>query len=128
MFANQGLFGIVNAFTGANGQQALYVASDNVAAVPGGGNSVVFRTLWPQDGMPKPGIQWDALMVYAPITAININFTLEPTSLKECGSCSIDTNTTLYAIDDEAGGQYVAAHRVMTRLCPRACSGPTPTA
>ena len=30
-------------------------------------------------------------------------FTLEPTSLKYCGCCTLDTNTTLYAIDDERG-------------------------
>ena len=32
-----------------------------------------------------------------------VNFTLEPTSLKYCGCCTLDTNTTLYAIDDERG-------------------------
>jgi hypothetical protein len=106
-YQKAGLYGIVNAFTGANGQQALYVASDT-DNITGFANSVVFRTLWPQDGMPKPGIIWDALMTYTPSNQTGVSFTLEPSSLKECGSCSLDTNTTLYAIDDEAGGTYLA--------------------
>jgi len=53
--------------------------------------------------MPKPGIQWDCLDVFAPLCQRDVLFTLEPTSLKYCGCCTLDTNTTLYAIDDERG-------------------------
>ncbi|MCX5997757.1 MAG: hypothetical protein NTV42_09195 [Chloroflexi bacterium] len=67
-------------------------------------NSAVCRTLKPRDGMPKPGIAWDCLDIFAPITTTGVKFTLEPTSLKYCGCCTLDTNTTLYAIDNRAGG------------------------
>jgi len=53
--------------------------------------------------MPKPGIVWDCLDIFAPLNTKGVSFTLEPTSLKYCGCCSLDTNTTLYAIDDESG-------------------------
>jgi hypothetical protein len=53
--------------------------------------------------MPKPGIEWDCLDIFAPLNTTGVMFTLEPTSLKYCGCCSLDTNTTLYAIDDESG-------------------------
>ena len=53
--------------------------------------------------MPKPGIKWDCLDIFAPMTTVNVAFTLEPTSLKYCGCCTLDTNTTLYAIDDNRG-------------------------
>ena len=52
-------------------------------------------------GMPKPGVQWDCLDIFAPLNQTGVAFTLEPTSLKYCGCCTLDTNTTLYAIDDE---------------------------
>ena len=53
--------------------------------------------------MPKPGICWDCLDIFTPLTTTGVQFTLEPTSLKYCGCCTLDTNTTLYAIDDERG-------------------------
>jgi hypothetical protein len=67
-------------------------------------NSAVCRTLKPRDGMPKPGILWDCLDIFTPIATAGVRFTLEPTSLKYCGCCTLDTNTTLYAIDNESGG------------------------
>ncbi len=78
----------------------------NCVAAVAAGNSVVYRTLVPQSGLPKPGVLWDVLMTYTPTTQTGVSFTLEPSSLKICGCCSLDTNSTLYAIDDEAGGTY----------------------
>ncbi|MEI6186779.1 MAG: hypothetical protein WCP43_06200, partial [Dehalococcoidia bacterium] len=101
----QGYFGIVMAFTG-NGQPALYAAHDNITTAHFGkttSNSAVCRTLEPRNGMPKPGIYWDCLDVFQPPAQAGVHFTLEPSSLKACGCCSTNTNTTLYAIDNESG-------------------------
>jgi len=103
-----GQFGLVQAWTG-NPQPALYSAHAVVNGTqfsdipPTGRNGAVCRTLKPRDGMPKPGIEWDCLDIFAPLSTNEIYFTLEPTSLKYCGCCTLDTNTTLYAIDDERG-------------------------
>jgi hypothetical protein len=56
--------------------------------------------------MPKPGIIWDALQAYSPTTQTNVEFTLEPSSLKLCGCLTLDTDTTLWAIDNS---DYVPA-------------------
>jgi hypothetical protein len=53
--------------------------------------------------MPKSGVQWDCLDIFTPLNTTGVAFTLEPTSLKYCGCCTLDTNTTLYAIDDQRG-------------------------
>jgi hypothetical protein len=50
--------------------------------------------------MPKPGIAWDCLNTFVPATTAGVLFTIEPTSLKACGCCTLDTDTTLYAIDN----------------------------
>ena len=166
-----GFYGIVNAFTGAStgsqgepsNQTALYAAQGPQCITTGDlhvprnrgsrllptfENSGVWRTLWPQDGMPKPGIVWDILQTYTPAQIEGVWFTLEPSSLKECGSCSVDTNTTLYAIDNESCGEFLGPAplvnpaiqmvlnacgacplRATTRCSPsRAACGPTPTA
>jgi hypothetical protein len=80
-----GIYGIALAYTGG----ALY-AADGTAAF------AVWRTLNPLAGLPKPGIVWDYLI--ADIDA-DVAFNAEPYSLKLCGCCSLDTDTTLYAID-----------------------------
>jgi hypothetical protein len=101
----RGYYGIVMAFTG-NGQPALYAAHDNITTTNFGipvSDSAVCRTLEPRNGMPKPGIYWDCLNVFQPPSIRSVNFTLEPSSLKACGCCSPNTNTTLYAIDNESG-------------------------
>ncbi len=136
-----GFYGIVNAFTGAStgsqgepsNQTALYAAQGPQcvpaeSTCPNGTtccdlpeNSIVFRTLWPQDGMPKPGIVWDALQTYTPAQIEGVWFTLEPSSLKECGSCSVDTNTTLYAIDNEACGEFMGPSGHLANPNPAAC-------
>ncbi len=101
-------YGIVMAWTG-NSQPALYAAHDNVstslASAPGAlpSNSGVCRTLEPRNGVPKPGVYWDCLDVYMPPTQNDVHFTLEPSSLKACGCCSTNTNTTLWAIDNQSG-------------------------
>ena len=101
----RGYFGIVMAFTG-NDQPALYAAHDNITTNHFGtdvSNSAVCRTLEPRNGMPKPGVYWDCLDVFRPVSQSGVRFTLEPSSLKACGCCSPNTNTTLYAIDNESG-------------------------
>ena len=95
-----GQFGLVLAFTG----QALYSAHTYYSEETEGG---VCRTIddgtgkyGPLSGMPKPGIAWDCLIVGLDVAPIWPLFTLEPSSLKACGCCTLDTDTTLYAIDD----------------------------
>ena len=51
----------------------------------------------PLSSMPKPGIAWDRL---ATGLTSGVHFTLEPSSLKICGCCTLDTDSTLYAIDN----------------------------
>jgi len=111
-----GQYGIAQAWTGEP-QPALYSANRQLLignswranATPAAidvtdiFNSGVCRTLQPRNGIPKPGIGWDCLDIFAPLNTSGISFTLEPTSLKYCGCCTLDTNTTLYAIDDERG-------------------------
>jgi len=102
----RGIFGLAMAWTG-DPQPALYAAHDNFTG-PSSlptlmSDTAVCRALKPRDGMPKPGISWDCLDIFTPLNTSNVWFTLEPTSLKYCGCCTLDTNTTLYAVDDERG-------------------------
>jgi len=112
-----GYYGIVMAFTG-DPQPALYAAHDNitVSVSPVHGvidphsahgeminDSAVCRTLEPRNGLPKPGIYWDCLDIYAPPNQSGVAFTLEPSSLRACGCCALNSNTTLWAIDNESG-------------------------
>ena len=98
-----GQYGIVLAFTG----QALYSAhmsgTLNNVLIPCG----VDRTIddgtgkyGPLSGMPKPGIAWDHLSAGFPTTPPC--FTLEPSSLKICGCCTMESDSTLYGIDNTA--------------------------
>jgi len=105
-----GQYGIVMAYTG-NPQPALYSAHENIttslAPVPGAAapsDSAVCRTLEPRNGMPKPGVYWDCLDIFSPASQTGVHFTLEPCSLKSCGCCTADTNTVLWAIDNESRG------------------------
>ncbi len=107
-----GQFGLAQAWTGEP-EPALYSAHAemldgnsfwiNVGGLTDRINSGVCRTLRPRVGIPKPGIGWDCLDIFAPLNTSGVVFTLEPSSLKYCGCCTLDTNTTLYAIDDETG-------------------------
>jgi hypothetical protein len=90
-----GQYGIALAFTG----QALYSAHTSSASVACG----VDRTIddgtgkyGPLSGMPKPGIAWDHLSVGL---GSGVCFTREPSSLKICGCCTLDSDSTLYALD-----------------------------
>jgi len=98
-----GHYGLALAFTGADRQCALYSIHQRTppGAVP---PALVVapgacRALLPLDGIPKPGIIWDCLNVGIP-AANAVDFTREPSSLKLCGCCSLNTYTTLYAIDN----------------------------
>jgi len=103
-----GQFGLVQAWTGSP-QPALYSAHDNITTSTGRDFSAACRTLTPRDGLPKPGIYWDCLDIYRPADTAGVKFTLEPSSLKACGCCTLDSATTLYAIDDQSGNwEYIA--------------------
>jgi hypothetical protein len=91
-----GYYGLVLANTGG----ALYAASGNLTETLGFNLSGVERTLDPLAGMPKPGVIWDLLDVFVSPPANGPLFTLEPSSLKICGCCTMDTDSTLYAIDN----------------------------
>ena len=101
----EGQFGVVMARTGVP-QPAVYSAHNTIGTTQGTINSAVCRTLKPWQAMPKYGVPWDCLDVYTPATQGGVHFTLEPSSLKICGCCTMDTYTTLYAIDDVSGGTY----------------------
>ncbi|MHB8084911.1 MAG: hypothetical protein ACYDHZ_03745 [Dehalococcoidia bacterium] len=100
-----GQFGVIVAKTG-DPQPAVYSAHDKINTTLGQINSAVCRTLKPWQAMPKLGVPWDCLDIFTPARTDNISFTLEPSSLKACGCCTLDTNTTLYAIDDKSGGKF----------------------
>jgi len=103
--ATVGVFGLVQAWTG-NPQQALYAAHSWITNSQGKVDSAVCRTLVPRAGMPKPGVEWGCLDIFSPLTITHIQFTLEPTSLKYSGCCNLNTNTQLYAIDDQTGNDW----------------------
>jgi hypothetical protein len=101
-----GFYGIQLAFTGS----ALYAAGGEAVDSQRTTNGGVWRTIddgtgryGPLSGMPKPGIAWDKLIVGLPAGVV---FTAEPWSLKICGCCTLDTDTTVYALDNR---NYVAA-------------------
>jgi hypothetical protein len=106
MAASNGAFGCPNpdilgrmGFSGivlSNTGQALYASS----IVAGAG---VWRTIddgtgrnGPLSVMPKPGIAWDQLNV----GLSGVVFTAQPSALRACGCCTLETDITLYAIDD----------------------------
>jgi len=100
-----GQFGVVSAKTG-DPQPAVYTAHDNITTTQGTNNSAVCRTIKPWQAMPKYGVGWDCLDIYVPRSQEDVLFTLEPSSLKYCGCCTIDSYTTLYALDNEANGVF----------------------
>ena len=113
-----GQFGLAQAWTGTP-QPALYTAHDNITYVVAAGiaavnNSAVCRSLGPRNGIPKTGVKWSCLNIFAPLSTTGVRFTLEPASLKYCGCCTIDTNTTLYAIDDRSGNWTYSGTDVRT--------------
>ena len=100
-----GQFGVVAAKTG-DPQPAVYTAHDTITTTLGRSNSAVCRTLKPWQAMPKLGVPWDCLDIFKPSQTENVKFTLEPSSLKACGCCTLDSYTTLFAIDDQSGGKF----------------------
>jgi hypothetical protein len=107
-------YGLVLAFTGEALYSAGFKTSDNTTGV--------WRTIddgtgkyGPLSGMPKPGIAWDRLTVGLNRAPLPVKFTLEPSSLKACGCCTLDTDTTLYAIDNSAGA-YSSTDRPVLHL------------
>jgi len=119
--AHRDYFGIIQTNSlNVSGQGTLYAAHDNGNAAnspPSIGNwSGVERSLKPLNAVPKPGVYWDCLDAKTgPYRVNNENFNLEPKSLKFCGCLSQDTNTVLYAIDNDgytnnhntkAGGKF----------------------
>ena len=100
-----GQFGVVAAKTG-DPEPAVYTAHDNITTTQGQDNSAVCRTIRPWQAMPKYGIPWDCLDIFTPGTQTGVRFTLEPSSLKYCGCCTLDSYTTLFAIDNQFGGRW----------------------
>jgi hypothetical protein len=93
----QPMYGVALAYTGAYGMTALY-AADYLAdrPAPAGTASGVWRTLTPLSGLPKPGMAWDWLNAHLDA---GVAFNAEPYSIKLCGCCTMDTDTTIYALD-----------------------------
>ena len=100
-----GQFGVVVAKTG-DPEPAVYTAHDHITTTLGMDNSAVCRTIKPWQAMPKFGIPWDCLDIYTPASQDNVTFTLEPSSLKYCGCCTLDSYTTLFAIDNQVDGRW----------------------
>ncbi|MCX6010343.1 MAG: hypothetical protein NTW48_10030 [Chloroflexi bacterium] len=97
-----GHHGLILAFTG----EALYSAHEISLRSTPPGNSGVCRSfnngtnkLGPLSGIPKPGVTWDCFNTFRDIVTAGVTFSSQPTSLKSCGCCTLDTDTTLYAID-----------------------------
>jgi len=90
-------FGLQRAFTG----DALYAAYTSSATVATTDNGTVLRTLTPLAGIPKPGVWWDILNTFVQYPDWRtVQFTLEPWSLKICGCLTMNTDSILYAIDN----------------------------
>jgi len=99
-----GYFGLAQSNSKNVSQQGtLYGAHRPVDGCDGPINwSGVERTLRPLDGIPKPCVEWSCLdAATGPYRIDEEWFTLEPKSLKLCGCLTQDTNTTLYAIDND---------------------------
>jgi hypothetical protein len=122
--AHNGYYGIVQTNSlNVSGQGTLYAAHDindyaGVLGMAPNGWSGVERTLRPLSAIPKPGVYWDCMDAKTgPYRVWEQAFTLEPKSLKFCGCLTQDSNTILYAIDNDGysnnhntklNGKYVA--------------------
>jgi len=105
-----GQFGILS----GGATSVLFSAHDKISlqSAPGPTSppvaSAVCNTWAASAAMPQPGIDWQCLNAYSSsgvgsTAADTVRFTLEPSSLKSGG------NLVLYALDDEAFGQYLGA-------------------
>lgn len=100
------LYGAIMAFTGRP-EPALYVAYSEVA----GSGSGILRCLLPRSPIPG-GFKWDVYNQFADIGESYSDFSLEPSALKAAGCCTLDTHTSLYAIDNNyySGNSNLANH------------------
>jgi hypothetical protein len=102
---HEGYYGIVQANSkNITGQGTLYAAHtiQGLKTPAAADYSGVERTLTPLDGIPKPGLEWTCMDASATMFRLmHPIFTLEPKSLKICGCLTQDTNSTLYAIDND---------------------------
>ncbi|MHB8085095.1 MAG: TIR domain-containing protein [Dehalococcoidia bacterium] len=110
-----GKYGLSIAKTGMP-ESALYVASCNT---PDGTNRV-YRTLNRKGWLPAPGVSWDSLDIFSPSSPLGTKFSLEPSSLKIAGCRTLDTNATIFAIDDDL---YAGNHNVRNGLGNMKSSG-----
>jgi hypothetical protein len=115
-----GFSGIILAYTG----EALYASSQ----IAGAG---VWRTIddgtgrhGPLSTMPKPGIAWDQVNVGIPAAVV---FTAQPSALRACGCCELESDLTLYALDNRTYEQppYGVAGRIWAFTDCLAKRGPT---
>jgi hypothetical protein len=105
------------------GTGAMIEGANTCETAVAGESSGVLRTIaadakgnfGPLSGMPKPGIAWDNLTVGLERAPLGVKFTLQPTALKACGCCTLDTDTTLYAIDNSVGA-YSSTDRPVLHL------------
>ena len=100
-YCQTGYFGLAVAYTG----EALYGANNGTPTVNAGGAPgwcTVERTIYRYWPIPKPNIPWDHLDVGRDgYVGLQPQFTLEPSSLKFCGCLTLDTDTELFAIDND---------------------------
>ena len=98
-------FGIVQSNSkNVSGKGTLYAAhapGPYAEADPSTCYSGVERTLNPLGGVPKPGVFWDCMDAADFFQSFCPEFTLEPKSLKICGCLTEDTNSILWAIDND---------------------------
>ena len=94
-----GYFGLVVAYTGS----ALYGAHGKGTL----GHSGIERVLTPTSGLPKRGMSWEHFNRFNAQPKGHPAFTGEPWALKPCGCLTLDTDTVLFAIDNDwYGGNH----------------------
>ncbi len=109
-YCRAGYFGLAVAYTG----NALYGANNGTPVANAAGAAgwcTVERTIYRYWPIPKPNIPWDHLNTGTDgYVGLQPQFTLEPSSLKFCGCLTLDTDTELFAIDND---QYSRVSRGM---------------
>jgi hypothetical protein len=109
----------------------LVIAAGPPAVITGGAPAGVDRSVEPLSGVPKPGITWDCLNWFSRQPGLCnafagttfgtnglVQFTEEPWSLKMCGCLTVDTNTTLFEIDNS--NPYMTYITASSPACPGA--------
>ena len=72
-------------------------------------HNIVYRCTNPHDGIPFPGIVSEYLDIVSGEDTSDADFSLKPTPFKVGGCNTIDTNTTIYALDNNP---YASNHNV----------------